>query len=141
MNPTFCDFFRFWVPKASQNGAKIAPQISFWATFWRCFFRLRFGIDFASILGGSDPKKHQFYLGKARFFIKSTFSGKLKKKLDFDSNLEAKNTPNHKKNVFAHVSFWAIVLGGSFFRFWAILTPFWEAPGPPKSGHKCKKKR
>ena len=71
--------------------------------------------------------------------MKSTFSGKFKKKLDFDSNLEAKNTPNHEKNVFEHVSFWASVLGGFFFRFWAILTPFWEAPGPPKSGQKCKK--
>ena len=76
----FCStFFHFWAQHGPKMESKIRSKIRFLSIFLQCSFRMCLGIDFTSLLRGSDPQKYQFSHGKTMIFTKSTFSNKLKK--------------------------------------------------------------
>ena len=66
------------------------PKIDFGEAFFRCVFRMRFGINFWSIFGGSEPQKSCSRLDGSMIFTNSTLSKKAKKIIDFWSILEGK---------------------------------------------------
>ena len=118
---------------------KIDAKIEFWVIFCRCFFECGLTSILIGFLEARNLKNHCFPIEKSMIFMKSTFSQKYQKIVNFGFVFGGQNVEKSRKNsVENHEFFWLRLLL-VFFRILSILARFWGAPGRPKINKNSKK--
>ena len=114
---------------------KWTPNLVFMRFFGDVFFEcvvVSILIGFSEARGSKNHEKQLFFQWFLWFFMKSTVSKKVRKRVDLGFVFGGPNNEKSKWNYVENIVFFEHRFLNVFFQIFVIFTRFWEAPRVPK---------